>query len=309
MRKTQLKDGYQLRDSPFFRLANRKKLSTLLRVSEETLKALSTSQDLYTRRWKHKTKKDKEVDAWKNYIPENADEYRPIDIPIPKLKATQNRISDLLSRVQAPDFLFSPVKGRSYVENASHHVEGTAFWSLDVADYFPNCKANNVARFFRRDLECSRDVTAILVALTTLNKCLPQGSPSSPILAYYGNSHMWLKVADLVASYSCKFSLYADDITISGPIIKKELIWKIKKIIHANGFLLKPSKEISLIHAPADITGVIVKQGKTHLPNRQLKRLAELKKERAHTKNPASQAVLDNQISGRLGQRRQVERV
>ncbi len=309
MPKTRPEEGYQLKDSPFFRLKSRKKLAKLLRVSAKTLEEISRRNDLYVRRWKHKKLRDDEIGAWLKTppTPEQAENYRPIDIPDPKLKAMQARIGDLLGRVKAPEFLFSPVKGRSYVENAAHHKEAAAFWLLDVADYFPSCSANNVARFFHRELECSRDVTAVLVHLVTLDGCLPQGSPCSPILAYYSNSHIWRAVENLVKARGCKLSLYADDITISGDVVPKALIWEIKKLIFSNGLRLKASKEISLINAPADITGVIVKDSATHLPNRQLKRLAELKQQRARTTNPRLRARIDNQIAGRLAQRKQVE--
>lgn len=309
MRTTQPEESYQLKDSPFYRLRSRKQLAKLLRVSVDTLNEISQRNDLYVRRWKHKKLKDNEEGAWLKQPPthEQAKNYRPIDIPDPQLKAIQGRIADLLGRVKAPEFLFSPVKGRSYVENAAHHKESKAFWLLDVADYFPSCSANNIARFFHRELECSRDVTAILVHIATLGGCLPQGSPCSPILAYYSNSHIWLAVEKLVKAKGCKLSLYADDITISGNFVPKALIWEIKKLIFGNGLRLKASKEVSLINAPADITGVIVKDGATHLPNRQLKRLAELRQERAKTMNPRLQQRIDNQIAGRLSQRKQVE--
>ncbi|QHQ34519.1 reverse transcriptase family protein [Algicella marina] len=309
MPKKQSDGGYHLKDSPFFRLRSRKQLAELLRVSANTLDEISHRSDLYVRRWKHKKLKDHERGAWLKQPPppEKAESYRPIDIPDVQLKAMQKRIGDLLGRVKAPEFLFSPVKGRSYVENAAHHKESKAFWLLDVADYFPSCSANNVAHFFHRVLECSRDVTAVLVHLVTLNECLPQGSPCSPILAYYSNSHVWLAVEELVKARDCKLSLYADDITISGDVVPKALIWDIKKLIFGNGLRLKDSKEVSLINAPADITGVIVKEGGTHLPNRQLKMIAELKQLRARTTNPKLRGRLDEQISGRLSQRKQVE--
>lgn len=309
MPKTRPKDGYQLNDSPFFRLRSRRELAKLLRVSADTLDEISHRKDLYVRRWKHKRLKDDEKGAWLIHppTPEQAENYRPIDIPDPTLKAMQSRMSDLLGRIKAPDFLYSPVKGRSYVENAAHHKESKAFWLLDVADYFPSCSANNVAHFFHRELQCSKDVTAVLVHLATLRGCLPQGSPSSPILAYYSNSHIWLAVERIVTAGGCKLSLYADDITISGNKVPKSLIWQIKKLLFSNGLRLKRSKEVSLINTPADITGVIVKNGATHLPNRQLKRLVDLRKERASTKNPKLQQRIDNQIAGRLSQRKQVE--
>jgi hypothetical protein len=304
MQKTPSKQAYQLKDSPFYNLAAKTKLASLLRVSLATLVELSSGKSMYVRRWKHK-----KLDHWLREAPATdvEDNYRPIDIPDPRLKSVQSRIATLLSRIQPPEFLFSPVKGRSYVENAARHIGSKAFWLLDVADYFPSCTANNVVRFFHRDLNCSADVTAILVQLVTLEGCLPQGSPCSPILAYYCNRPMWLSIEQCVKLGGCKLSVYADDITISGDVVRKSMIWEIKKIIHGNGLRLKSSKEVSLICAPADITGVIVKPCGTHLPNRQLKKLTELKRQREDVHNPKERAKLENQISGRIAQRRQVE--
>ena len=117
----------------------------------------------------------------------------------------------------------------------------------------------------------------MLVRLTTLDGCLQQGSPCSPILAYYSNRPMWDEIADIVQRAGCRISVYADDITISGPVVPKSMIWRVKQAVHRHGLYLKPSKEVSLVAAPADITGVIVRGTKTKLPNRQLKVLAELK--------------------------------
>lgn len=310
MPKTRHKGGYSIRDSRFFRLRSRKKLAELLHIAPATLAAIAGDEDLYVRRWKHKKLKDGEPGCWLKYEPSGAlaESYRPIDIPDPRLKAAQARIADFLARITPPDFLFSPVKGRSYVDNAAHHCGSNAFWLLDVADYFPSCTANNVARFFRRDLECSPDVTAVLVRLTTLRESLPQGSPCSPILAYFSNRPMWDEIYELVKGVGCKLSLYADDITISGPTVPKAMIWRMKQVVHRHGLRLKPAKEVSLISAPADVTGVIVRGERTLLPNRKLKLLAELKKQRRKVRNPKLRKRLDNQIAGRKAQRKQVER-
>lgn len=108
MPKTQLDEGYKLKDSPLFRLRSRKKLAKLLRVSTDVLDEISRRNDLYVRRWKHKKLKDGEKGAWLKQLPaqEQAENYRPIDIPDPRLKVIQSRIGDLLGRVKAPDFLF-----------------------------------------------------------------------------------------------------------------------------------------------------------------------------------------------------------
>jgi hypothetical protein len=185
----------------------------LLFTSPESISSTLKLLPLYKRKWKSK-KKD---DCWLNTepTPDIADDYRPIDIPNPILKTYQSRIANLLGRILPPGYLFSPVKGRSYVDNAIQHIDSNAFWMLDIANYFPSCTANNVAWFFRKIMECSPDVTAILVKITTHNESLPQGSPCSPILAYYSNLNMWEDISKLAERYDCLISVYADDITLS----------------------------------------------------------------------------------------------
>jgi len=254
---------------------------------------------------------DKGKGVWLREPPtsELADKYRPIDIPDPRLKSIQSRIGDLLGRVIPPDWLFSPVKGRSYVDNAARHKGATAFWLLDIANYFGSCTANNVAHFFRKKLECSPDVTAILVHLITHNQSLPQGSPCSPILAYFSNLNMWLEIEAKVSAATLTHSVYADDLTFSGQKISKSFIWEIKKSVHKHGLKLKAKKEASVINRPADITGVIVDGDKTKLPNRQRKKLFELRAERHKARSAKLRKMIDAQISGREAQKRQVEQV
>ncbi|MEQ9490733.1 MAG: reverse transcriptase family protein [Alphaproteobacteria bacterium] len=306
MPKSKTIKRYGIKDSPFYRLRSRRKLADLLNVSVTVLNSIASNENLYKRVWKHKTEKD----VWIEQKPSatETESYRPIDIPDPRLKAIQAQISCFLARIAPPEYLYSPVKGRSYVDNAANHIGSEAFWLLDVANYFPSCSANKIARFFKVRLECSPDVTAILVKLTTLENGLPQGSSCSPVLAFLSNWEMWDEVAQLAKSANCKFSLYADDLTISGKIVPKKTIWEIKKVIHRHGLTLKSGKEVSLLGKPADVTGVIIKQNCTSLPNRQLKRLAQLRIERRNAVDPQEQKKLDNQIAGRNAQRRQVER-
>lgn len=295
---------YELADSALNKMKSRARLAKVLQTTEKTLADLTKRDDLYVRRWKNKKK-----DLWLKEppSPEEAANYRPIDIPNVNLKSLQKRIAVLLGRILPPDFLFSPVKGRSYVDNAARHRGAKAFWLLDVADYFPSCTANNVAHFFRRELGCSPDVTAILVRLTTYQGCLPHGSPCSPIMAYFSNGPMWRQISRLVEDTGCTLSVYADDITISGQVVPKKLIWSIKKVVHRHGMKLKREKELSLISKPADITGVIVRGDETKIPNRQLKRIAKLRAERRSAKNSKLKTRLDNKIAGHIAQRQQIE--
>lgn len=294
---------HKLSDSPFYKLKPKKRMAEILFTSEKSIKETLSETDLYVRKWKHK-KEEKWLDKQPT---ENAEEYRPIDIPHPRLKEIQSRIAYLLSLIEPPDYLFSPVKGRSYVDNAKFHINSKAFWMLDIENFFPSCTSNNVAWFFKTVMKCSPDVTAILVRLTTLNGSLPQGSPCSPILAFFSNKNMFDEIHGIAEKSNNRLSVYADDITISGDIIKKETVWKIKQRVRKQGLNLKDKKEHSLIFKPAEITGVIVRDYKSLLPNRKHKALSELRQEYVQTRNPKERQSLENKIRGRLSQKRQVE--
>lgn len=282
-------------------------MAEILRCSVHTLEALKNRTGKYRRFWKHK-----EDDAlpWLKAPPNEdiAHLYRPIDVPAPDLKKLQQRVALLLSAIEPPEFLFSPVKGRSYVHNAAVHLGARTFWLLDIERFFPSCREARVAWFFASKMECTPDVTAILVQLTTHEGSLPQGAPSSPILAYFSNVTMWDEISKVVNGCGCAFSVYADDITVSSKqTVPKSLIWRIKEIVFNNGFTLNAEKEHSLIQQPADITGVIVDEDQLKWPHRQLHKLTNLQKKRKHTHSSKERRTLENQIAGRLAQRMQVE--
>lgn len=136
---------YPLTDSPFYKLQSKKKLAEIFGFSKLKMFEILENNKSYKIAWKHK-----EQDIWKNIQPNSdlIDNFRPINIPHPKLKLLQARIGFLLSRCSVPDWLFSPVKGRSYVNNAAIHKNSKAFWLLDIANYFPNCSQKKSLSFF-----------------------------------------------------------------------------------------------------------------------------------------------------------------
>jgi Reverse transcriptase (RNA-dependent DNA polymerase) len=298
---------YKLESSPFYKLQSKRKLAEILFTSPKTIKEICALPDLYTRKWKHK----KEKDTWlETPYPSESEmgNYRPIDISHPRLKILQSRIAELLGRIAPPEYLFSPVKGKSYVDNAVRHVHSKAFWMLDIADYFPSCSANNVAWFFTKIMRCSPDVTAILVKLSTYNKSLPQGSPCSPILAYFSNLNMWENISELANRHECTISVYADDITLSSRhYVPRKVVWEITQRVQRQGLRVKKEKETSIIDKPALITGVIIFRERALLPNKQHKALTELKRDHATETNHETRIRIAQQISGRRAQKGQIE--
>lgn len=277
-------------DSPFYKLPSKAKLASLLFISTDKLKALSHSDDLY---FDFQKKKD-------------SGGFRIISAPREDLKAVQSRIADLLQRITPPDYLFAPVSGRSYVDNAARHLGAKSLRLLDIEDFFPSCTANKVIWFFGRRMRCSPDVAAILRGIVTRNGSLPQGSPCSPILAYLCYIDMWEEIERLVDESGCRLSVYADDLTISGENVPERLIWKIKQTLFRHGHRYNLSKERSKHLKPAEITGVILCRDRLLAPNRQHQKLHSVRQELKVARSPEHQKRLEAQAKGREAQLRQI---
>lgn len=278
------------RDSRFFRLRSKSKLASLLYIGVDKLTALASAEDLY-------------FDFQK---PKASGGIREISAPRDDLKVVQSRIADLLQRIAPPDYLFAPVAGRSYVDNAAQHRGAASIRLLDIEDFFPSCTANKVIWFFRKHMECSPDVAAILRGIVSRKGSLPQGSPCSPILAYLCYIDMWEEIEEIVLTTGCRLSVYADDLTISGSVVPEQAIWQIKQVLRKHGHRYKASKERSKHLKPAEITGVILTRDRLLAPNRQHKKLHEVRGELSKARSPERRAALEAQLRGRVAQMGQV---
>jgi len=218
----------------------------------------------------------------------------------------QSRIADLLQRLAPPDFLFAPVAGRSYVDNAAMHIGANSVHLLDILDFFPSCSGNKVVWFFRQRMQCSLDVSVVLKNLVTQNDALPQGSPCSPILAYLCYVDMWEEIEKSVTARNCILSVYADDLTISGDTVPGELVWQIKKTLRKYGHQYNNNKESSKHLKPVEITGVILTPNGLSVPNRQLKKLHEVKSAISLARAKSEIDSLTLRLRGRESQIRQI---
>ena len=284
------KKYHDAQDSPFFRLKSRAKLASILFISQGKLQALARDRDLYSEFKK----------------PKSSGGFREISAPRKDLKAVQARIADLLQRLSPPNYLFAPVSGRSYVDNAAAHLGSDAVRLLDIVDFFPSCTGNKVIWFFHKRMQCSPDVARIVKDIVTRKESLPQGSPCSPILAYLCYVDMWGEIARVVQTADCTLSVYADDLTISGRFVPESAIWEIKKTLHKHGHQYHIDKERKKFRKPAEITGVILKQYRIFAPNRLQKKLYDVRRELASAPTN-KKADLEAKVRGREAQMNQVE--
>lgn len=280
----------QLKGTALFKVLTKKRLAELLLTSEGQLKKLVASDELYS--------------SWTET--KNNGGTRDIEAPYPHLKKVQKRVANLLQAIEAPDYLMAPVKNRSYVTNAAHHIGSRSYRLLDIEGFFPSCSEKRVFWFFNTCMQCNEDVSAILAAICTRNGRLPQGSPCSPILAFFSYIDMWEEIARIAKSSGNKLSIYADDITISGDSVLGETVWLVKQALHKHGHKFNIKKERSIVNKPVEITGVIVSTDKLLLPNRQHEKLHKTLIDRSLARSPKARAKLDQQIRGRVAQASQI---
>lgn len=183
--------------------------------------------------------------------------YRKIYIPPDELKFVQQAILECLYLWPTHDYMYGFQPGRSPVQNARMHLRlkksGDGFLTkapeytlkLDLKDAFPSVKQDLLERTFRdllgywqlssikpqndhqaRTLELCQKIERseirnsfieLLVALTSTEGCLPQGTPSAPYLLNLAlvESGLVRKLTWIAKKGRGRITFYADDITMS----------------------------------------------------------------------------------------------
>lgn len=285
------KKRYPVDQCALYRCGSKRRLFQLLQTTASKFAELQSAEQLYTEFTK--AKKD--------------GTHRHITAPRHDLKRIQARISELLQRVETPDYLFAPARGRSHIDNAAAHRGARSFHLLDVQDFFPSCSARNVAWFFSSVLECPPDVTAILVWLTTLEGSLPQGSPASSPLAFHAYRDMWDEISALAKQAGNTLGVYADDITLSGTVVRGSLVYGVKERLKHHGHSYKEEKEVSLTNSPAAVTGVVIHGDLLLVPNAQRHKQWELRRKLNGQNSKKEQKKLIASLAGRVAQSKQIE--
>ncbi len=184
-------------------------------------------------------------------------EVRVINPSIRTLKIVQKKICSLLnSKITPAPYAFGSTKGRSCVMNARFHQGNKYIFQTDLRGFFPSITREEVYRMFVR-FGFSPDVASILTRLTTYKGHIPQGAPTSSLVA----NLVFTKTGNILAEYckqhGLKFSTYVDDMTISGPSDFQELIPEILDIIRQDGYTICNTKTTYRTNHP-EITGAKV---------------------------------------------------
>jgi hypothetical protein len=101
-----------------------------------------------------------------------------------------------------------------------------------------------VYTMFVQRLGCVPDVARILTRLTTLDGAIPQGAPTSTMVANIVLEPLVLRVRGLADQHGAAYGQFVDDGTISGPSHLRRLLPLVKQIVAQAGFTAKESKTV-----------------------------------------------------------------
>jgi len=184
---------------------------------------------------------------------------REITPPTKKLRFVQYRIMDLLYSI-IPVFsqrVCGGLKGRSIRKHASYHLQKQLLVTMDVSNFFPTTTIEMVSRALEQVL--NPESSRFIASLCTYNSCLPQGSPTSMLLANMCFLPIDRKMISHCKYHKLDYSRYVDDIAISGDINFESHIETFSNFIMGEGYEVATKKTKILPQGQEQIvTGLVV---------------------------------------------------
>lgn len=174
----------------------------------------------------------------------------------------------ILQKYDLPKGVLGAVVGKSIDDMASFHTKKEAVFSLDLKNFFPNITSGRIFNLFLKT-GCTHEVSGVLTDLVTFEGALPQGYPTSPMLANIVASDLDLEHLRLCIKHKLARTRWIDDIVISGRT--KDLIPNIRLIlgtVKKNGFKTSHRKT-NFKHRSEQphVLGLNVSKDKPRVPN------------------------------------------
>ena len=189
---------------------------------------------------------------------------RPIDAPTEKLKFIQELINErILQRTRIHETAIGGVRGKRLIDNLKIHIGKPMVANFDLEKFFSNITSKQVYRTFCA-IGATLGVAKVLTRLTTFKGRLPQGAPTSTMLAnivagYDRECCLDSRIEGLCQKHGSRNRRWIDDISISGPRYLEKLSGTVERIIGQAGF--KPNRNKNSFASdkePQVVTGHLV---------------------------------------------------
>lgn len=200
-------------------------------------------------------------------LPKRSGGTRTIHAPDPALKTIQRQIYHrVLKRLPVHAAVTGFRPGYSIASNAACHVGQAVVVRMDIKDFFGSTTAKRVEKYLRH-IGWSKAAAALLTRLCTHEGALPQGAPTSPVLANAVNFSMDTRLAGLARKHGAVYTRYADDLTFSFAEDQhkaiEQVIYFTKEIVQdVGGYRLHQKRKLRIRrrHQQQNVTGLVVNE-------------------------------------------------
>ena len=272
-----------VRASALFKLTSPRRLAEILLVPRSTLERLVNAGD-------------------SNYLVRpDRKSGRIIEEPKTQLKLIQKRLARLLAQIETPDYLHSGVKGRSYITNANAHGADQRCIKLDIKKFFPSSSSHYVQRFLEEVLQYPPDVASRVKRLLTYDGHLPTGGNASTILSFWAYKPMFDEIEKLAKLHHSEFTLYVDDMSITGVFANRKCQQEARKIISRYALRAHKAKAFSS-GQPRVLTGIAKTRRGREVPHRRAQGIAMLEQEEDAASTAAEKLNLLPSLIGKLSE-------
>lgn len=170
-------------------------------------------------------------------------------------------------------------RGESVVTHAKAHAGKRWVYVVDIQDFFPSLTRNRIFGMLRaKPFEASEPVARYLANLVTHEGALPQGAPTSPILANLLCRRMDARLFKWAREGGYQYTRYADDLAFSTNRVEfsEEDRQRIIEIVEDEGFQVHPEKrKLMPWYGRQLVTGLVVNR-KPNVPREYVRGLRAL---------------------------------
>jgi RNA-directed DNA polymerase len=216
---------------------------------------------------------------YKTYrIPKKNGQYRIIEDPEKKLKTVQRNLNHYLqawyytiktNAVHGFCISAEDEEAKGIYSNAMAHIGKPYLINIDMQDFFHQVTYDDVCKSLVAILKkANKETIKTIAQLTTYNKRLPMGAPTSPVLANICSGELDDTLINVCKNINLTYTRYADDLSFSAtkPITKldREIL---ETSIIQQGFDINHNKtKLYTEKETKMVTGLVLKKDGVALP-------------------------------------------
>lgn len=160
---------------------------------------------------------------------------RDLVYPTGRLRTVHERLRFHLSKIIQPSYLMSPRRGKAQRDNAEAHLSAAQYLTLDLKQFYPSTTRSMIRSSLVAQFGMETDVAGLIAHLATADEIACFGSPLTPVLASLVHRPMFDAIADLCQQEDLAYTVWVDDLTISGERVTGQFRAQVREIIASSG--------------------------------------------------------------------------